>query len=609
MSLPMRSSILRRAPQVSRSAPIPHRGPIPRRNCPTSRHASTTTTTQASYTATRRKNFVLGTALTLALGFGYLYITDTRAGVHRWIMVPTLRLIYPDAEDAHEAGTKALKSLYAFNLHPRERNDIDSQKRDLEIEVFGHTLRNPIGTSAGIDKHAEIPDPLLALGPAIIEIGGTTPNPQDGNVKPRVWRLPSQNALINRYGLNSEGADHVAMRLRERVREYAYRMGFGIDEVAEQRVLDGEAGVPPGSLTEGKLMAVQIAKNKYTPDDDIEAVKRDYVYCVEALARYADIIVVNVSSPNTPGLRGLQKVEPLTKIMTAVVDAASRSAGRKTRPAVMVKVSPDEDSDEQLLGVAHAVWESGVDGVIVGNTTKGRPEFAPTDRPLSSTEMRLLKEQGGYSGPTLFKKTVDLVGRYRKLLDQGMYERGSKSGDMSDEPATPPDEPTKSESNEKKGEGAVEKIEATIDRDMKNLKPQSGSEMEKSESQPLIRLPARNNPLSDDEFISDTKTSLSNSHHLDQLPAKGATMESNSKSPPSPKSTPSSKSTGSPQPCSEQKVIFATGGITNGAQALEVLNAGASVAMVYTALVYGGVGTITKIKDEMRTEMKKKTKP
>ncbi|KAK5275823.1 Dihydroorotate dehydrogenase (quinone), mitochondrial, partial [Cryomyces antarcticus] len=96
------------------------------------------------------------------------------------------------------------------------------------------------------------------------------------------------------------------MRLRQRVREFAYAMGFGIDEEAERKVLDGEAGVPPGSLTSGKLMAVQIAKNKFTPDQDIEAVRRDYVYCVDQLARYADIIVVNVSSPNTPGLRALQ---------------------------------------------------------------------------------------------------------------------------------------------------------------------------------------------------------------------------------------------------------------------------------------------------------------
>lgn len=186
-----------------------------------------------------------------------------------------------------------------------------------------------------MDKGAEIPTPLFFLGPAVVEVGGVTPHPQAGNAKPRVFRLPLHKALINRYGLNSEGADVIAMRLRRRVREYARATGFGIDEFAEQRVLDGEAGVPPGSLIKGKLLAVQVAKNTNTPDDDIEAVKADYVYCVEALARYADILVVNISCPNT-GSR--QKVEPLRNILTSVVEAAKK-VNRKTKPFVMVKVS------------------------------------------------------------------------------------------------------------------------------------------------------------------------------------------------------------------------------------------------------------------------------
>lgn len=188
--------------------------------------------------------------------------------------------------------------------------------------------------------------------------------PQNGNPKPRVWRLPSQNALINRYGLNSEGADHVAMRLRQRVREYAYKLGWGAGEEAEERVLDGEAGVPAGSLTPGRLLAVQIAKNSWT-SSDIEAVKSDYVYCVNALARYADIIVVNVSSPNTVGLRSLQQEEPLRDILTAVVSAA-KTKRQKRPPHVMVKVSPDEDSEDDVRGICQAIMASGVDGVIVG---------------------------------------------------------------------------------------------------------------------------------------------------------------------------------------------------------------------------------------------------
>ncbi|KAL9626611.1 MAG: hypothetical protein Q9204_007170, partial [Flavoplaca sp. TL-2023a] len=285
--------------------------------------------------------------------FGYYYITDTRSSLHEYLVIPCLRYWYPDAEDAHEFGNKTLKALGRFGLQPRERGDPDA-KGDLAVEVFGHVLDNPIGTSAGIDKHCEIPDVLFGAGPAIVEIGGVTPLPQEGNEKPRVWRIPSQRALVNRYGLNSEGADFILMRLRQRLREYAYHLGWGIDEQAENDVLDGNTGVPPGSLSKGKLLAVQIAKNKWTKDDDIEAVKQDYIQCTSLLSRYADIVVINVSSPNTPGLRLLQKTEPLTEILTAVVGAA-RKVKRKNPVHVMVKVSPDEDSEEDVRGICDAV--------------------------------------------------------------------------------------------------------------------------------------------------------------------------------------------------------------------------------------------------------------
>jgi len=369
--------------------------------------------------------------------------------------------------------------MHSFGIHPRERGDEDS-KGDLAIEVFGQRLLNPLGISAGLDKNGEIPSVLLEIGPAIVEIGGVTPLPQEGNPKPRVFRIPSQNALINRYGLNSEGAERVAMRLRQRVREYAYHLGLGIGEDAEKVVLDGRAGVPPGSLVPGKLLAVQIAKNKNTPDNDIDAVRRDYVSCVEKLAKYADIIVVNVSSPNTPGLRELQKSEPLQHILTGVV-AAAKSVDRRTKPAVMVKVSPDEDSDDEVMGIAEAVWKAGVDGVIVGNTTKKRPDAIPQGYTLPGTEASVLNEMGGFSGPHLFDRTLALVTKYRRTLDQGLASR--------------------------------EKRDAA------------------------------------------------------------------------------------------QKVIFCTGGVATGSQALQLLNAGASVAMVYTAMVYGGVGTISRIKNEMRQEL------
>ena len=129
----------------------------------------------------------------------------------------------------------------------------------------------------------------------------------------------------------------VGARLRQRVREFAYAQGYGLGQDAERFVLDGYAGVPPGSLLKGKLLAVNVAKNSSTPDDDIEAIRRDYVMTTSLLAKYADIIVVNVSCPNAAGYRELQETEPLTKILTGVVNAAA-SIDRKSKPAVMVKV-------------------------------------------------------------------------------------------------------------------------------------------------------------------------------------------------------------------------------------------------------------------------------
>lgn len=142
-----------------------------------------------------------------------------------------------------------------------------------------------------------------------------------------------------RYGLNSVGAAVVGARLRQRVREFAYEQGYGQGPDAEQFVLDGHAGVPPGSLFKGKLLAVNIAKSSSTSDNDIEAIRRDYITATNLLARYVDIIVVNVSCPNASGFRELQGSASLTKILTGVVNAAA-STDRKSKPAVMVKVKP-----------------------------------------------------------------------------------------------------------------------------------------------------------------------------------------------------------------------------------------------------------------------------
>lgn len=505
---------------------------------------------------TRTKNLIYGAVLTLGLSFGYLYVTDTRASIHEWLIVPALRQIYPDGEDAHHAGTRLLKALHSFGLNPRERGN-DDAAGDLAVDVFGHTLANPIGTSAGIDKGAEVPTPLFELGPAIVEVGAITLLPQEGNPKPRVFRIPSQNALINRYGFNSEGAELVATRLRQRVRQFAYHAGLGLDEEAEQKVLNGEAGVPPGSLRPGRLMAVQVAKNKTTSENDIDAVVRDYATAVGHVGKYADILVVNVSSPNTPGLRTLQNVEPLIRLLSGVVQAVKK-IDRKTKPAIMVKVSPDEDSEEQVAGICEAVWDSGVDGVIVGNTTKQRPEPLPRGYLLPASEAKLLLEQGGYSGPQLFERTVALVSKYRKALDEGPKsipsprpsdQKPVAGHSTGDEPST----------------GILEKIE----------------------------------PSASSTGSCKTTTTAS----LDASPPTSSNMDDLEDS--APKVTLHSTPITAPTPKSPRKVIFATGGITNGRQAREVLDAGATVAQVYTAMIYSGAGTISRIKQEMRDEAKK----
>ncbi|CAK7566512.1 MAG: Dihydroorotate dehydrogenase (quinone), mitochondrial [Sporothrix epigloea] len=439
------------------------------------------------------------TTLGVTLCTVYMYATDTRASVHRYIVPPLVRTLYPDAEDAHHFGTEALRVLYRMGLNPRDRTDGDANRAStvLALTAFGgeYTLSNPVGISAGLDKDASIPDALFDLGAAVVEVGGCTPRPQEGNPRPRVFRVPSIEGLVNRYGLNSIGADAMASRLRTRLRTFARTHGL-----REDAILSGAAGVPVGSLRPGKMLAVQLAKNKDTDEHDVQAVADDYVYCVRRLAPYADVLVVNVSSPNTPGLRDLQAVEPLTRILTAVVKEAQKTAQssssstaavesglqtlRARAPRVMVKVSPDEDQDAQIDGICEAVFASGVDGIIVGNTTKRRTDLVPGKLQLRSDEQRHLAEMGGYSGPAMFDRTLALVSRYRRRLDEQSI----------------------------RGE--------------------------------------------------------------------------------------------------EAKTLFASGGVTNGDQALGLLNAGASVAMVYTGLVYGGSGTITRIKEEMREKLAEaKAKP
>ena len=216
--------------------------------------------------------------------------------------------------------------------------------------------------------------------------------------------------------------------------------------------------------------------------------------------------------------------------------------------------------------------------MIVGNTTKRRHDLLPADYDLPAREAAVLLEQGGYSGPQLFEKTVALTKKYRGLLDEGLRQ----------EPKQPVSK--KTNDDEPRGdskENISSRIQKTVERDAKNLKPDTPEAHADSKSQPLFQIPQRNNPFSSDQPSTNPSTSaFSADTHINQLPP--ITKSSPPKEPP------------------KRKIIFATGGITNGKQALEVLEAGASVAQVYTTLVYGGVGTIARMKDEMRDEMRRR---
>ena len=262
-----------------------------------------------------------------------------------------------EPETAHRAAITALRQGLVRPLAPAPAI--------LAVTGFGKKLNSPLGIAAGLDKGGEAIAPLLRMGVAFMEIGAVTPQPQPGNPRPRLFRLPADRALINRYGFNSEGLAIVAERLRV-FRRYS-RMAGGV-------------------------VGVNLGVNKDSPDP-----QADYVAGVKAFARDADFVTVNVSSPNTAGLRDLQQEESLLSIIRAARDARD-SVNRGCR--LMVKLAPDltDDAAEQL--VSRVTVEDAVDGWIVSNTTIIRP---PT------LQSQTAKETGGLSGPPLYQRSTDLI--------------------------------------------------------------------------------------------------------------------------------------------------------------------------------------------------------
>jgi dihydroorotate dehydrogenase len=257
-----------------------------------------------------------------------------------------LRLL--DAEDAHRLAVLALKIPPFVRLLPDDPR--------LAVRAFGLNFRNPVGMAAGFDKHAEVPDALLRLGFGFVEVGTVTPRPQGGNPRPRLFRLDADEAVINRLGFNSEGAEAVLRRLAAR----AHR---------------------------GGIVGVNIGANKDSTDRIA-----DYVRLIETFAPVASYFTVNISSPNTPGLRDLQQGSMLDELLARVMEARAR-VSRQAGPApVLVKIAPDltlGELDEMVL----AARRHRVDGMVVGNTTLARPP---------SLRDRHAREPGGLSGRPLF---------------------------------------------------------------------------------------------------------------------------------------------------------------------------------------------------------------
>ena len=242
-----------------------------------------------------------------------------------------------DPEQVHHWSFKAIGLIYRLGLGSLVTARFTKKDKRLEREVFGLTFPNPVGLAAGFDKDARLFRELSGLGFGFIEIGTLTPKPQEGNPKKRLFRLKADQAIINRMGFNNQGVDIAAERLK----------------------------VPHGVLVGGN-----IGKNKITPN---ESAASDYLYCLETLYPLVDYFVVNVSSPNTPGLRELQDKAPLTELLNTLKKAGkSHAKTHKTKEKpILLKIAPDL-TDTQLLDIIEIITSTGTDGVIATNTTISR---------------------------------------------------------------------------------------------------------------------------------------------------------------------------------------------------------------------------------------------
>ena len=287
-------------------------------------------------------------------------------------------LVRLDAEKAHRLGFTAIRLRNRVRFTRSHRGRIGGGG----VRAMGLTFPGPLGLAAGFDKNAEGVDALAALGFSFVEVGTVTAEPQPGNPTPRLFRLPADRAVVNRMGFNNEGAEVVAARLARRRSRHRADMA-------------------------DVVVGVNIGKTKAVPEDDVETVLRDYEKSTRLLAPYADYLVVNVSSPNTPGLRDLQSVDRLRPLLQAVrrqADAVSAGTGRDCtgRVPLLVKIAPDL-SDDDVVAVAALAVELGLDGIVATNTTVARDGLRSDPAEVERAGA------GGLSGAPLRERALEVL--------------------------------------------------------------------------------------------------------------------------------------------------------------------------------------------------------
>jgi dihydroorotate dehydrogenase len=276
------------------------------------------------------------------------------------------------AELSHDLGLKGLRLVHRCGLIALFRPQVQS----LPLYVFGLHFNNPVGLAAGLDKNADYLDALGALGFGFVEVGTVTPKPQPGNPQPRLFRLRKERAIINRMGFNNKGVDHLVAQLQRR----RYR----------------------------GIVGVNIGKNLTTA---VENAAQDYLLCLQKVYPYADYVVVNLSSPNTPGLRSLQFGVQLEQLLATLKAEQQALAQRHQRQVpLLLKIAPDLTAEE-IISIAESLRTYALDGVIASNTTLGR---AGVEGSLH------VNEAGGLSGAPLTEAATSVLAQLASALEGTM---------------------------------------------------------------------------------------------------------------------------------------------------------------------------------------------